>query len=141
MTQAPQRLMTQPSWSYALLEIAFTKTVVDINGGEVQVGDRLRYTLAVNNRGNGAATNLTVIDPIPMGLQNIEPLDGGQVDGNRVVWPALARLEPSMEAREFRFEATVDRALSSGDQVVNQAQLIREDGPLLVSDDPHSGRK
>ena len=47
------------------LEIA--KTVADVNGGDVEPGDVLRYTLTTSNRGDDAATGVLVQDPVPAG--------------------------------------------------------------------------
>jgi uncharacterized repeat protein (TIGR01451 family) len=43
----------------------FSKTVQDLNGGSVVVGDVLEYTLSFTNTGQDGATNVVVTDPIP----------------------------------------------------------------------------
>lgn len=43
------------------------KEVVDVNGGEVQPGDVLTYTIHFNNSGQDGATNVLLTDPIPAG--------------------------------------------------------------------------
>ncbi|MER3442858.1 MAG: hypothetical protein C4333_01525 [Meiothermus sp.] len=43
----------------------FSKTVQDVNGGSVVVGDVLEYTLSFTNTGQDGATNVVVTDPIP----------------------------------------------------------------------------
>ena len=42
-----------------------SKTVTDLNGGSVQPGDVLEYTLGVSNTGNDGATQVVLTDPIP----------------------------------------------------------------------------
>lgn len=43
-----------------------TKTVVDLNGGQVNPGDVLEYTIVLTNRGDDAAINLILAnDPVP----------------------------------------------------------------------------
>ncbi|HEX8140511.1 MAG TPA: isopeptide-forming domain-containing fimbrial protein [Pyrinomonadaceae bacterium] len=42
-----------------------TKTVTDLNGGSVNPGDELEYTINVSNTGNDGATSSVVTDPIP----------------------------------------------------------------------------
>jgi len=42
-----------------------TKTVVDVNGGDVEQGDVLRYTIAGKNTGQDGAKDFIVRDPIP----------------------------------------------------------------------------
>lgn len=41
------------------------KTVEDLNGGEVEAGDRLRYTITTTNSGADAALRVTLDDPLP----------------------------------------------------------------------------
>ena len=43
----------------------FSKTVRDVNGGSVVVGDVLEYTLSFTNTGQDGATNVVLTDPIP----------------------------------------------------------------------------
>lgn len=43
----------------------FTKTVTDINGGDLQPGDILEYTITYQNTGNDAATDVVLTDNIP----------------------------------------------------------------------------
>ncbi len=44
---------------------SITKTVVDVNGGEVEPGDVLTYTIGFTNSGQDGATNVLVTDPVP----------------------------------------------------------------------------
>jgi len=46
---------------------SIAKSVVDENGGEVEPGDVLTYTISFNNSGQDGATNVVVTDPIPAG--------------------------------------------------------------------------
>lgn len=43
------------------------KDVLDVNGGEVEPGDVLTYTIHFNNSGQDGATNVVLTDPIPAG--------------------------------------------------------------------------
>jgi uncharacterized repeat protein (TIGR01451 family) len=45
--------------------LAVAKTVADLNGGDVQPGDVLRYTITTRNDGDDAATNVRVEDTVP----------------------------------------------------------------------------
>ncbi|RTH96271.1 hypothetical protein CSW29_13325, partial [Thermus scotoductus] len=47
------------------LTTTFTKTVQDLNGGEVSPGDILEYTISFTNTGGDGATSVVLIDPIP----------------------------------------------------------------------------
>ncbi|RIH88748.1 hypothetical protein Mlute_00536 [Meiothermus luteus] len=53
------------------LTTTFTKTVNDLNGGNVLVGDVLEYTISFTNTGGDGATNVVVRDPIPAGTQYV----------------------------------------------------------------------
>jgi uncharacterized repeat protein (TIGR01451 family)/fimbrial isopeptide formation D2 family protein len=60
-----------------------TKTVTDVNGGLVEQGDTLRYTITGQNTGQDGATGLVLRDPIPTnttyvpGSIKISPTTGG----------------------------------------------------------------
>lgn len=47
------------------LTTTFSKTVQDVNGGSVVVGDVLEYTISFTNTGGDGATNVVLRDPIP----------------------------------------------------------------------------
>ena len=51
----------------------FTKTVLDVNGGDTVAGDILEYEITLENTGNETATNVIITDPIP---QNTTLVDG-----------------------------------------------------------------
>ncbi|GGS18253.1 DUF11 domain-containing protein [Deinococcus knuensis] len=44
---------------------ALTKTVTDLNGGDLLPGDVLEYELLIRNQGNDGALNVILTDPIP----------------------------------------------------------------------------
>ncbi|NTY02256.1 S-layer family protein [Deinococcus sp. JMULE3] len=46
---------------------ALTKTVTDLNGGQLIPGDTLEYELVVRNQGNDGALNVILTDPLPAG--------------------------------------------------------------------------
>src|SRR5690606_16546246 len=48
-----------------------TKTVQDINGGDAEPGDTLRYIVKVIESAGAAATNLSVIDSLQTGLSSL----------------------------------------------------------------------
>jgi uncharacterized repeat protein (TIGR01451 family) len=53
------------------LAASLTKTVVDLNGGSLNPGDVLEYTISFKNTGQDAATKVFVIDPIPSGTSYV----------------------------------------------------------------------
>ena len=56
-----------------VLTQSFTKTVLDVNGGEVVAGDILEYEITLENTGNETATDVVISDPIP---ENTTLVDG-----------------------------------------------------------------
>jgi clumping factor A len=56
------------------------KVVEDVNGGTVQPGDQLRYTINVTNSGNDASVDTVLVDSLPVGVtyvpDTIEILSG-----------------------------------------------------------------
>jgi uncharacterized repeat protein (TIGR01451 family) len=53
--------------------IQIEKTYVDVNGGQVLLGDALTYTFTVTNTGNVTLYGVTVNDPLP-GLGAVSPV-------------------------------------------------------------------
>jgi len=53
------------------LTTTFTKTVQDLNGGDVLPGDVLEYTISFSNTGLDGATNVVLRDPIPTHTQYV----------------------------------------------------------------------
>jgi uncharacterized repeat protein (TIGR01451 family) len=112
-----------------------TKEVQDLNGGDVQPGDTLRYTITVINQGTETATNVIVTDQVPPELTNVSPLDGGTLSGSTITWN-VASLAPGQQA-VVRFEADVVTPLVNGTQISNQAFVSATQVPVPVpSDDP-----
>ena len=54
-----------------------TKAVSDLNGGDANPGDTLRYTITVKESAGYAANNVTVSDPLPVGLTGLTGLNTG----------------------------------------------------------------
>lgn len=49
-----------------------SKTVVNENGGVIQPGDTLRYTVTIENKGKAAATNVSMEDTLPTALEGLK---------------------------------------------------------------------
>ena len=117
---------------------ASTKTVLDLNGGAVQPGDVLEYTVEVRNDGDAPATNVVVSDPIDPNLTDVVPADGGVFDGTAITWNVPAALAPG-DTVLVTFTATVNAATASGTDIANQASMTATGlvGSVL-SDDPNT---
>ena len=114
---------------------ATTKSVTDLNGGQVRPGDVLRYTITVQNSGTETATNVLVSDAVPQNLTAVTPLDGGTLAGGSITW-TIASLAPNQQ-QVLRFDATVVTPLPNGTQIGNQAFVTATQQPVPVpSDDP-----
>ncbi len=90
--------------------LAVDKSVVDLNGGEVEPGDVLRYTVTTRNVGDDAATGVQVQDAVPAGTT----LLSGSPSGGFVA------LAPGGSAT-VGFEAVVDPDALDGLVIANTA--------------------
>ena len=119
-------------------ELAFSKVVIDPNGGEVQPGDLLSYTMTVRLIAGREAQTVVITDALPSGLEDITPLDGGALNGNRITWP-IGQLDQTRSEASVRFEATVSRNTVDGQRIANQAILSSTSlNAPLRSDDPRT---
>ena len=111
-----------------------------INQSTVKPKTGLRYFVKASNAGNSVAKQLVVTDIVPVGLENITPLDGGTYDAGTktITWPTVATLGTlPADQVQFRFEATTLTALDNGLAIANQAQANYQGAPTpQKSDDP-----
>lgn len=126
------------------------KTVTDVNGGSVQPGDALEYTVSFTNTGTDSATNVVLRDPIPASTTYLPgsleitsgansgaktdatgddqaELDSGS---NQVVFRLGAGADATnggviapAESTTIRFRVTVDAGTPDGTSVANTASL------------------
>lgn len=117
--------------------LSFTKRVEDLNGGLVEPGDVLRYSLTVTLAGERGVSGLRVMDPFPDGLTNIAPLDGGTLVGAQVMWQVNELSQQAQPTVTLRFEAQVSTGLANQALISNQARLTTLELPQpQLSDDP-----
>lgn len=127
-----------------------TKTVIDLDGGDVLDGDTLEYTVRLANRGNDDAIDVVLADVLPPELQYVPGSlsvtssaasgiltdsvgdDAGEYDAAaRTVRVRLGRMAsgaqggriPPGEAATVRFRAVVSTGRAGG-QVANQASVV-----------------
>ncbi len=140
-----------------------TKTVVDLNGGEVEIGDTLRYTITLNETGGlgVAATGVSVVDDLPANLGNLAIVsfpagatngstDTGGVNGTGQVSISGITVAAAGSAT-IVFDASVSGDASPGDTVDNTATITNSSGPgatpsapqltVAASQVPTSGNK
>jgi uncharacterized repeat protein (TIGR01451 family) len=120
-----------------------TKTVTDLNGGSLNSGDTLAYTITVTNSGNGTATNTFLSDAIPAnttlvaGSLTSDDATDVRTEGNPLT-VAIGDLGPDPDV-VVTFRVVIANGVANGTVIGNQA-TITADGPLaLVSDDPSTG--
>lgn len=111
-------------------------TVAKTGGRDmVFLGRPMSYDITVTNNGDTAATNTTLRDPLPAGLQFVSASDGGQFSGGVVTW-SLGTLDPgqsrtvkletkAMQAGSFKNVATVTAVCADAQaEVTNSAQGV-----------------
>jgi len=125
--------------------LSVRKTVVDDDGGLVDPGDILTWTIVVENTGDSCADNVVVVDPIDANLGDVQPQQGGVLDPGTqtVTWssagtPALVRLCPgAVNAATVVVRTTIDTPLADGTQVCDQVNVRSDELTVpVVSDDP-----
>ena len=103
------------------------KTVADVNGGAVEPGDELEYTIAVPNDGQDGADNVAVSDAIPNGTTYV-PDSAAVTDG-----PGAASFDPAAGKVTFHVGTgatdTAGGMLAPGARVV-VAFRVRIDDPV-----------
>jgi len=118
-------------------QLLLFKSVIDLNGGDFQPGDVIRYEIRAENRGDGAARGLRVEDQLPSELFAISPSEGAQFLGaDRVFWE-FESLAPG-ESLLFSILGAIRRDRPSGSQISNRAQIFAEGLAPLASDDPRT---
>ncbi len=100
------------------------KSVTDANGGDVEPGDVLRYTVTTRNLGDDAATGVSVQDAIPAGTRlvrgSLTGTGGAAAAGDRSVGFQLGTLDPGASAL-VSFDVVVDDDAAEGFVVANTA--------------------
>ncbi|MCA9523905.1 MAG: DUF11 domain-containing protein, partial [Myxococcales bacterium] len=116
-----------------------TKTVTDLNGGDFEPGDTVRYTITVKNNGSGPASNVVVRDPIDPNLTDVDAsANGGTLSGSEIVWN-LGTVQQG-ETKELVFTAKIKPVIPVGTQIKNQAKTTATELPGGdLSDDPGDG--
>ncbi len=107
--------------------------------GMVRPGDRLRYTLVVENQGNAPATDVVIDDPLDPALTDLvlagARLEGAGAVADAATLPELAVLAPGASV-QLTIEATLAAGLADGRVVANQASAGCAERPAVLSDDP-----
>ncbi len=117
-----------------------TKTVTDLNGGEANPGDTLRYTITLTESAGLAATNVQVTDDapanttgfavvsIPAGASNFST--GAGTGGNGVGFLDIRGISvPASGTATIAFDVQVPGTASPGTPIDNTATVQNPNGP------------
>lgn len=117
-----------------------TKSVVDLNGGDAEPGDTLRYTITLIESGGVAANNVGVTDDVPANVVNfsVTTTPGGATDASLPA-PAGANgtgyldvsgiAVPASGSVTVVFDVDVDPAATPGTLIQNTATVTNPNGP------------
>jgi uncharacterized repeat protein (TIGR01451 family) len=116
-----------------------TKSVIDLNGGDSDPGDTLRYTIRLVESGGVAASDITVTDDIPSFIDSFSlvALPPGTIDNstgpgtgaNLNGYIDLQNISvPAGGAADIVFDAIVAGSASPGDIIANQANVVNPGG-------------
>lgn len=109
-----------------------TKSVVDLDGGDIEAGDILEYTINLVESAGAIANNVRVTDTLQAGLGSLvvtqvpgggtDISSAGQVDVIGITVPASGSLQ-------LRFRVTVGPGFTPGDTIDNTAVVDNPGGP------------
>jgi uncharacterized repeat protein (TIGR01451 family) len=117
-----------------------TKSVVDLNGGEVAPGDTLRYTVTLNESAGGIAPNVSLVDAIPANTvfagffslpagatsATLPPPAGTNGQGQITVSGITV---PASGSATVVFDVTVVAGTAPGQLIDNTAVITNPNGP------------
>ncbi len=109
-----------------------TKTVVDVNGGDADPGDVLRYTITLIESNGVAAANVSVTDNVPANTTNLNLVSwpAGATDNSTGVLLDISGIAlPPGGSDTIVFEVTVAGGASPGDTIDNTATITNPNGP------------
>jgi uncharacterized repeat protein (TIGR01451 family) len=109
-----------------------TKTVVDLNGGDADPGDTLRYTITLIETGSAAASNISVTDNLPANTTNLSIVSfpAGAVDNSTTVLLDISGIAlPASGTDTIVFDVTVSGSANPGDTIDNTATITNPGGP------------
>jgi uncharacterized repeat protein (TIGR01451 family) len=104
------------------------KTSLDANGGDLEPGDTITYTIVVTNTGNANATGGVISDSLPSNTDF--------VDGSISLTPALASnlTITANESVTVTYAVVVDTPLANGTQIENTASVTSSEVTTPVED-------
>ena len=101
-----------------------TKTVSDLNGGQVVPKDTLLYTIRIRNSGDYAAPSVAIVDTMPSGITVVPSsiVPGGVVSGNVITFSTIASVSAG-DSATLTYRAVVDSTVVGGQALSNVAHI------------------
>jgi uncharacterized repeat protein (TIGR01451 family) len=109
-----------------------TKTWVDINGGDQNPGDVIRYTITLNETGGGGASGVTTTDTLPatLTLPAVVTCPAGATCGFAGQTLTAANISvPAGGTTAIQFDATIAGGTPAGTLIDNTATITNPAGP------------
>jgi len=109
-----------------------TKSVADLNGGDADPGDTLRYTITLIESSGLAASGISVTDNLPANTTglNVVSFPAGAVDNSTGVLLDISNISlPAGGADTIVFDVTISGSANSGDAIDNTATITNPNGP------------
>jgi uncharacterized repeat protein (TIGR01451 family) len=124
-----------------------TKTVVDLNGGEPDPGDTIRYTITLVESAGVAATGVSVVDDLAaeLGLLSVVSIPPGAVDASTGAGTGAngtGRVDvgniavPANGSVAIVFDARIAAGTPPGTPIDNTATVVNPGGPDAAPDAP-----
>lgn len=109
-----------------------TKSVIDLNGGDVEPGDVLEYTITLSETAGRDATGVSLVDDLPADVGNLNltsPLPPGTIDNSTPVQVNLSDLTvPAGGSLSVVFEVTVLAGTANGTPIDNTVTILNATG-------------
>ncbi|RMG43412.1 MAG: DUF11 domain-containing protein, partial [Acidobacteria bacterium] len=123
--------------------LSATKASADLNGGRLEPGDEIEYTISIRNDGTSEATGVSMSDPIPANTTLVagsaSPSQGTVTEGDPLQWD-VGTIPAGGGQATLTFRVTVDAGTPDGTTIENQATFTYAEDPaasvLTDSTDP-----
>ncbi|MGB5260871.1 MAG: hypothetical protein WBO34_10175 [Gammaproteobacteria bacterium] len=109
-----------------------TKSVVDLNGGDADPGDTLRYTITLIETNGAPASDISVTDNLPANTTslNVVSFPPGAVDNSTGVLLDISNISLPAGGTETRvFDVTISGSANPGAAIDNTATITNPNGP------------
>ncbi|EKD49175.1 MAG: hypothetical protein ACD_63C00242G0004 [uncultured bacterium] len=110
--------------------ITSSKSIRDDNGGKLEAGDLLTYTLTLKNKGNEKAVNVEVIDDLPSTVEKLQiiSIPKGATDSSTKTKLQVKGFEVAVdETVQVVYKVSVKSGLKSGTEVANKLKVASAD--------------